>query len=73
MWRWQYRYAVQVNLKTEETVGLLNSLSGGLKAFAILKLTQGFIDLSEGVSSLQPCYRIDLSTLGRSRLSNMFT
>jgi len=44
----------QVNLKTEETVGLLNSLSGGLKAFAILKLTQGFIDLSEGVESSFP-------------------
>jgi hypothetical protein len=39
-----------VNLKIEEIVGLLDSLSGDLKAFAILKLTQGFIDLSEGVS-----------------------
>jgi hypothetical protein len=54
---------VQVNLKVEETVGLLNSLAGGLKAFAILKLTQGFIDLSEGVSSSKQSKKLRFLTL----------
>jgi hypothetical protein len=52
-----------VNLKIEEIVGLLNSLSGDLKAFAMLKLAQGFIDLSEGVRQLQHWHNIPTSEI----------
>ena len=43
----------QVDSKSAQIVELLNGLSGGLRAYALLRLAQGFLDLSEGVS-LQP-------------------
>ena len=46
-------WCLQVNSKSAQLVELLNGLSGGLRAYALLRLAQGFLDLSEGVS-VQP-------------------
>ena len=43
---------MQVNLKTQQILDLLKGLEGKLKTYAMLQLSQGFVDLSEGVSSL---------------------
>ena len=42
-------FSLQVNLKTQQILELLAGLDGDLKTYAILQLSQGFIDLSEGV------------------------
>ena len=43
---------IQVNTKTDQILALLRSLKGDMKTYALLQLSQGFTDLSEGVSCL---------------------